>query len=392
VLDPFPAATPNREIAGPVTAVSSGGGTTIPPGGAVLVARGPAAGRLTAEAPVGRQVRIRLVLRPDWTGVNEALGGGPALVRKGVAVFDANEVFPTSQLVLRQPRAAVGQLADGRIVLVTVDGGVPGYSTGLTNFELAETLVRLGVVTGAALENGLDSGMAFDGQLLSRPSAPGGEAPIADALLVAYAGVVVQPSSEGVVSPNGDGVAEETTLSYRVARQSNVTASLVGPGGATAYSFSGAQAPGTYPIAWNGRLPDGSPAPEGIWHFTVAGTDDLGRQSTDDRTVGLNLTLGFPKSVATPLSVPRRTPRAVATFTVTRAADVTVRIETPSGGVVQTLPAVHVDPGTFAVAWDGLSARRGTVYSGQYVARASASNELGTVDLTAPFTVRRAGT
>jgi hypothetical protein len=228
-------------------------------------------------------------------------------------------------------------------------------------------------------------------QLLSRPSAPGGEAPIADALLVAYAGVYVQPPSESVVSPNGDGVGEQATLSYRVARQSTVSVSLVGPGGATAYSFSGAVAPGTYPVTWNGRLPDGTPGPEGTWHFTASATDDLGRQSTDDRIVGLNLTLGFPKTVGTALAVPRKSPRAVATFNVTRAAEVTARIETPSGGVVQTLPAAHVEPGAFTVAWDGLSARRGAVYSGQYVARASATNELGTVELTAPFTVRRLG-
>ena len=86
--------------------------------------------QLEAEAPVGQAVRIRLILRPDWAGVVDALGGGPALVRKGVAVFHANEVIPDEPLVLRQPRAAVGQRADGSLVLVTVDGGSPATAPG----------------------------------------------------------------------------------------------------------------------------------------------------------------------------------------------------------------------------------------------------------------------
>jgi hypothetical protein len=389
VIDPFPRPTPNRELAGPVTSVSTNGGTAIPPDGAVLVARGPAAERLETEAPVGQQARIRLILRPDWTGVTDALGGGPLLVRNGIGVFNAREVFPVGQLVLRQPRSAVGQLGDGRIVLVTVDGGGPGYSTGLTNFELAQTLVRLGAVTGAALESGPASAMAFDGQLLSRPLAPGGGEPVAEGLFVAYSGVYAPPPTEPVLSPNQDGAADQVTLAYRVTRASTVNVSLTGPAGATAYSSSGPVAAGTYPLTWNGLLPDGSAAPEGSWRWALSATDDLGRQSTTDRTVGLNLTLGFPKTVGGALAVPRKTPRAVASFSVTRAADVTTQIETPSGAVVQTLAKVHVEPGTLVVSWDGVSASKGVVYSGRYVARAIATNELGTVELTAPFNVRR---
>jgi len=43
-----------------VVGVSGNGRTPIPVGGAVLVARGTAAARLQAEAPVGRTVKIRL--------------------------------------------------------------------------------------------------------------------------------------------------------------------------------------------------------------------------------------------------------------------------------------------------------------------------------------------
>ena len=71
VIQPFPPATPNTDLTGPVVAFSGVGGTPIPRDGAVLVARGTAAERLVAEAPIGSFVTLRMILRPDWTGIPE---------------------------------------------------------------------------------------------------------------------------------------------------------------------------------------------------------------------------------------------------------------------------------------------------------------------------------
>jgi exopolysaccharide biosynthesis protein len=73
--------------------------------------------------------------------------------------------------------------------MLVVDGRRPGYSAGMTNFELAQTMARLGVVTASALDAGGSSTMAFDGKLLSRPSDRGGERLVSEALLVMYYGV-----------------------------------------------------------------------------------------------------------------------------------------------------------------------------------------------------------
>src|SRR5262249_13623113 len=92
VLEPFPPVQAGTTPSGPVTQVVQNAPAAIPPDGAVLVAKGTgAATALGAEAPVGRTVTLRPVLKPDWSGVVSGFGGGPILVRSGRAVFRANE-------------------------------------------------------------------------------------------------------------------------------------------------------------------------------------------------------------------------------------------------------------------------------------------------------------
>ena len=171
VLQPFASATPNTALTGTVTGYAQGGNQPIPADGAVLVARGSQAGFLSTEAPVGAKVTIVLTLTPPWTNVVDAVGGGPVIVRNGKPVYRAFENFTSEQLVFRTARSAVGQTADGRIVFLVADGKQPGYSNGLTNFELALTMMRLGCVTASALASGPTATLAFAGKLLNRPSA-----------------------------------------------------------------------------------------------------------------------------------------------------------------------------------------------------------------------------
>ncbi len=385
VFPSFPAAAPNTELRAQVALVNQGGATPIPPQGAVLAARGTAGQKLLVEAPVGQTLKVRLILKPDWTGMVSALGGGPVLVRNGHAIFRANEAFTNPQLLPRAPRAAVGQLADGRIVIASVEGGVPGYSTGMTNFELAGAMVRLGAVTAAALGSGPQAAMAFDGQLVGRSADPA----VADALLLGYAGVYAPEPLEPVLSPNGDGIAEKQSLAYRVVRSSDVSASLIGPDNVARYAFIGHVAPGTYPLDWPGTKPDGTPELEGTWRWLVNATDDLGRASTIERRFQLDLTLGFPKPFGGTLTIPRATARTVATFTLIHSATVTTRIETTSGVLLKMLDKRRLDPGQIAVGWDGIADSGALVYSGRYLAEVIATNEFGTVELASAFTVQR---
>ena len=183
VLPSFPPARPDGDLTGTVAQVVRGGGTPIPPGGAVLQARGNLIGqKMLAEVRPAASITARLILQPDWAGIQDAIGGGPLLVRDGKAVFRANEAFAAAQLQPRAPRAAVGQAADGSVLLVTVDGGRAGGSVGMTSFELALALQRLGAVRAMALGSGAPTTMAFDGTLLNRPA--GAEQPVGDALSI----------------------------------------------------------------------------------------------------------------------------------------------------------------------------------------------------------------
>jgi len=404
VLSEFPAATPNTEITAVVTNAAQNAAVGVAPGAAVLVARGSAAARLQAEAPVGTTIALRLILQPDWATVSDAIGGGPLLVREGAPVYRANEAFTTSQLAPRGPRSAVGQRADGSVLFVATDGRQPGYSVGMTNFELAQTLVRLGAVRGMALDGGGSSTLAFEGAVLNRPS-DGQERSVSNALMLQYFGAYAPPPAETVVSPNGDAAAETQTLSYKVVRPSNVTVKLTAPGGTVAFQETAARLPGSYPVIFppaspapvppapgEPPLPELAPVPlaEGRWTLSVAATDDQGLLSSAVRRFGVNSTLGFLRVEPTLLVLRRGGGSATARWTQARAARVKVTVETIDGVLIRVPALRRFEAGEQSVIWNGRQASGKPAAAGRYVVRVEAANELGTVALEQDLTVRLA--
>ncbi|HEY6960742.1 MAG TPA: phosphodiester glycosidase family protein [Gaiellaceae bacterium] len=374
VLEPFPATTPNVELRAPVVATGSGGGETIPADGAVLMATGATAAKLQAEAPVGTTISSRLILQPAWTDVAAGVGGGPLLVKNRRPVFRTTEDFTNDQVTARAPRAAVGQLADGRVLLVAVDGRQPGYSVGLTSFELAQALVELGAVTASALDSGDDVGMAFDGTLLSRPSGAG-EQPVKEGFLVQYFGVYAPQPPLALLT--GESGKTQQVLAYKIVRPSAVNAQLVGPDGVARPLEAGVQHdPGTYTFTYS------SFDKEGTWHWNVVATDDLGRQSTIDRTFRYDTTLrGL--TVAAPKG------KAIVRFTLARPATVKVQVETTGGIVIRTLPPAPLGAGAQAITWDGRLPLGTRAYGGTYVAHVFVTSDVGTSDLALPFRFTR---
>jgi hypothetical protein len=396
VLSPFPPATPNTDLPGQVVEMRSGSPTTIPPKGAVLVARGTAGQKLQEEAPLGSWATLRLILRPGWNEIASAVGGGPVLVRDGAPVFRAFEAFGAEQLLPRSPRTGVGQLADGRILLVVTDGRQPGYSVGMTNFELAQTMVRLGAVRASAFDSGGSSTLAFDGSLLNRPSG-GIERAIASSLQLQYYGTWVAPPTQPVVSPNGDGVAERESLSYKVVRPSLVTATLTAPDGSVAWSEEQVQrAPGRYQVAFppasSTPAPAATAASEGTWKLSIQAVDEEGQTSESSQIFAVNNTLSALRLTPSRVVVrPGGAKRLRAGVSLTRAASVTVTVETRAAVPVARVLRRRVEPGRLLFQWDGrTNGGRRLAYGGAYVLRVAATNELGTVELTRDFSVLRA--
>jgi phosphodiester glycosidase/flagellar hook capping protein FlgD len=406
VLSPFPAAVPNTDIAAPVAGSGQNGSILIAPGTAVLVGRGDAAARLQSEAPLGTTVTLRLILQPDWTTVADAIGGGPVLVRDGNPVYRANEAFTVSQIVPRHPRTAVGQLADGRILLVVVDGRQPGYSVGMTTFEMAQTMVRLGAVRAMQLDGGGSSTLAFDGAVLNRPS-DGRERPISTALMLQYFGVYAPPPLEAVVSPNSDGAADVQKLAFKLVRPSTLTVTLTAPDGTVAFQEAGERLPGTYEVPFPPPPPplppppEGEPAPppaepapplppaEGRWTLSLATTDDQGLASTAVRRFTVNSTLGFVGVEPTRLLLPPTGAAATIRWTQVRAARVRVTVETIDGILIRTVVLRRFDPGEETVVWNGRQSGGKLAAGGRYVIGVTAINELGSVTLEQQLRVRR---
>jgi flagellar hook assembly protein FlgD len=381
VLRPFPSTAPNTDLAGTVVQLGTGtGSTTVPPDGAVLQARGSSAKALAAETSVNANVTVRLPLTPNWSDVPQAIGGGPLIVRKGRPVFRAGEAFSTSQLAPRSSRAAIGQRADGRILLVGADGGQPGYSVGMTNFELALAMMRLGAVSASALGSGASTELAFDGQLLSHPA--GAERPIADALAVGYTGVYAAPPAEDVLSPNADGVDEQQVLAYKLVRPSTVQATLVAPDKTTRQLDAGQHTPGTYRFTWSGAN-----EPEGQWRFSVTATDDRGQTSTADRLFSLNKTLSALAVDTQTLSLGSQ--RLGGSINVSHPAQLTITVETASNIVLRVLARTNAQPGTFAFSWDGRDGSKRLAAGGRLQVHAVAVNDLGRVELRTFFTAHR---
>lgn len=131
-----------------------------------------------------RSMISRGTYRAAWSEVQQAVGGGPWLVRDSAVSIDweSEALNKVTFVEKRHPRSAVGIARNGEILLVTVDGRLPG-SQGATLAELASIMLKLGAINAMNLDGGGSTTMMVDGLVVNAPS-DGKERPIADALLV----------------------------------------------------------------------------------------------------------------------------------------------------------------------------------------------------------------
>ncbi|MFE1441272.1 phosphodiester glycosidase family protein [Streptomyces sp. NPDC058739] len=193
------------DATGKVTAVRSVRGGAVPAGGMVLQGTGSGADWLRAQARVGALLTLRKSVADVDTGSGvpltsrtSVINGGPLLLRNGQVVLDPvrdgwspEDIQGADRAALyngwylqRAPRTAAGVTANGRIVLLTVDGRRPGHSVGMTIAETAEVMRGLGAVNALNLDGGGSTAMVVNGELQGLPSDRTGERPDGDALVV----------------------------------------------------------------------------------------------------------------------------------------------------------------------------------------------------------------
>jgi Phosphodiester glycosidase len=160
-----------------VEAVGQLGGPV--PAGTVVLST-PAAGAAAPALAPGDPVTVAWSFA-TWPGILETSGGNPTLVGNG-RVLGGN-VDGTTPFHRRNPRTAVGFTADGKLLIVTVDGRQPGHSVGMSLRELAELFVRLGARSAMNLDGGGSTTMVIDGTIVNRVSDPQ-ERRVPSALLV----------------------------------------------------------------------------------------------------------------------------------------------------------------------------------------------------------------
>jgi hypothetical protein len=166
---------PRGEVAGTIAGIEEGREKVpVSPGTMILMGRGTVADALK-RLPLGTAVKIRTQVEGyDFDRIDNVMGGGPVLVRRGA-------LTPAAAEDVRHPRTAMGVDKDGNVWYAIVDGRQP-MSVGATLKETGEVMRRLGCVDAINLDGGGSSSMALFGTTLNRP-AGGVERAIANGIL-----------------------------------------------------------------------------------------------------------------------------------------------------------------------------------------------------------------
>lgn len=114
---------------------------------------------------IGTTMTIHLSL--GFADAYDVMGGDAMLVKGGQIVVPT---YCGSYYCQAQPRTAIGVNADGKVMMVVVDGRQARYSLGLSMRGFARLMKRLGAVDAVNLDGGGASTMVVEGEVVNRPS------------------------------------------------------------------------------------------------------------------------------------------------------------------------------------------------------------------------------
>lgn len=174
--------TANGLVRARVVGLGTENNVAVAPGSAILVATGNRMGEIGGLLP-GAVLSISLKLSAaDWGMVENAIGGGPQLLRAGRILNDwAWQGFNEAFSLRKHPRTAIGRTGDGDIWFMAIDGRQE-TGEGATLEETAILMKRLGCVDAINLDGGGSTTINLFGLLMNRPS-DGTERPVANGVL-----------------------------------------------------------------------------------------------------------------------------------------------------------------------------------------------------------------
>ncbi len=106
-----------------------------------------------------------------------AVGGGPVLLQNGEIRISNNEElrFAGKAIDDKHPRTCMGYTADGRLIVMVIQGRFPGIAEGASLTQEAQLLKELGCVEALNLDGGGSSCMLINGKETITPSDKGQE-------------------------------------------------------------------------------------------------------------------------------------------------------------------------------------------------------------------------
>lgn len=121
----------------------------------------------------------------NWK-MQTAIAGGPALIQNGQMSISNNEerMFGGKAIDDKHPRTAMGYTADGKLVILVVQGRFDGIAEGASLKQLAKILLDLGCVEALNLDGGGSSCLLVNGKETIKPSDKTGERPVPGVFII----------------------------------------------------------------------------------------------------------------------------------------------------------------------------------------------------------------
>ena len=109
-----------------------------------------------------------------------AVGGGPVLIQNGEIMITNNEEwkFAGNAVKDKHPRTAMGYTANGKLIIMVVEGRHPGTAEGASLTQLAQMLKDIGCEEALNLDGGGSSCMLINGKETIRVSDANGQRPV----------------------------------------------------------------------------------------------------------------------------------------------------------------------------------------------------------------------